>query len=215
MAASHSRSHDPGPQPLSGAALRLAAAFTKVPREAFEAAVSAARGPRAITSPPPTDVLRAMLSGLELNGTERVLCIGGAVGYPVALLSHLAREVHAVEIEAALLNPQHDVLAQLGRTNVSMARSDAVRGKHVAAPFQAIVVTCAAPELPPALIDELAVGGRIVIPLGDAQGQLLELLEKRTDTLVSRTLGGCVLPMFPSLERTPSTFPWSGHREPR
>jgi protein-L-isoaspartate(D-aspartate) O-methyltransferase len=154
-----------------------------------------------------------MLLGLELDGSERILCIGHAVGYPAALLSHLAREVHAIEIESALLEPERLLLAQLGRTNVTLVHADAVRGRHLAAPFQAILVTSAAPELPPALVEQLAIGGRIVIALGDAQGQLIEVLEKRVDTLVSRALGACCLPVFPSMLRTPSTFPWRAHHD--
>ena len=177
---------------------RLAAAITKVPRGAFAPS-------------PASSVIESMLSGLELQGTERVLCIGCAVGYPVALLSHLAHDVHAIEVGESLLEPQLLALAQLGRTNVNMVHADGVRGRHWADPFQAILVTAAAPELPPALIEQLAVGGRIVIPLGDEHGQLIELLEKRFDTLVSRTLGSCSLPQFPSLQRTPSTFPWTAH----
>lgn len=152
-----------------------------------------------------------MLLGLALEGRERVLCIGHAVGYPVALLSHLAKEVHAIEIAGPLLEPERLLLAQLGRTNVTLVHADAVRGKHLAAPFDAMLVCSAAPELPPALIEQLAIGGRIVIPLGDEQGQLIELLEKRVDTLISRTLGACSLPVFPSMQRTPSTFPWAAH----
>ncbi len=179
MTSSHSRTqaHEGPRDTHPKQASSVAAALTKVPRDAFA------------PSPLSTSVIETMLSGLELQGTERVLCIGCAVGYPVALLSHLAHEVHAIEIEGSLLEPQRLALAQIGRTNLDMVHADSVRGRHLAAPFQAILVTAAAPELPPALIEQLAVGGRIVIPLGDEHRQLIELLEKRVDTLVSRTLG--------------------------
>jgi len=154
------------------------------------------------------NVLETMLDGLELKGSESVLCIGRGIGYPVALLSHLAHEVHAVEVDASLVEPQLLALAKLGRTNVSMIHADGLCGWGAAAPFQAILVVAGAPELPHALIGELAVGGRIVIPLGDEGGQLIEVLEKRVDALASRTLGRCSLPLLPSLQRTPSTFPW-------
>jgi protein-L-isoaspartate(D-aspartate) O-methyltransferase len=190
----------------------LAAALTKVPRAAFETLASVAGASTLTTGPTPANVIETMLAGLELDGTERALCIGCKVGYTVALLSHLAREVHAIELDGSLAEPERFVLAQLGRTNVSMVHADGVRSRHSAAPFQAIVVTCAAPELPSALIEDLAVGGRIVIPLGGESGQLIERLEKRVDSLVSRTLCSCRLPLLPSLRRASSTFPWSTSR---
>lgn len=200
-------------RPQAGPRGRLTSALTQVAPEAFRE-LSPERGVTdARRRPAPTSVVETMLLGLALEGTERVLCVGHAVGYPVALLSHLAEEVHAIEIESALVEPERILLAQLGRTNVTLVHDDAVRGKHLAAPFDAILVTSAAPELPPALIEQLAIGGRIVIALGDEQGQLIELLEKRVDTLVSRTLGACALPVFPSMLRTPSTFPWGAHHD--
>lgn len=187
---------------------RLTAAATQVAHGPFEDLSREGGAAKAHCRPPPAAVVETMLLGLGLGGRERVLCVGHAVGYPVALLSHLAAEVHAIEIEGSLLEAERLLLAQLGRTNVTMVHAEAVRGKHLAAPFDAILVTSGAPELPPALIEQLAIGGRIVIALGDEQGQLIELLEKRVDTLVSRTLGACSLPVFPSMQRTRSTFPW-------
>lgn len=192
---------------------RLDAALIAVPRSAFDGMELAPGTPGGTERSTPAHVIETMLRGLGLVGTERALCIGCGVGYAVALLSHLASDVHAIELEALLLEPQLLTLAQLGRTNVNMVHADAVRGKHAPAPFDAILVTCAAPELPPALIEQLAVGGRIVIPLGDDRGQLIELLEKRFDTMVSRTLGVCTVPLLPSLRRTPSTFPWNVRRD--
>jgi protein-L-isoaspartate(D-aspartate) O-methyltransferase len=215
MTSHHSRPHGPATnQDSCGNSLgRVADAVTKVPRAAFEVVASGAPTPLASAAPASTNVIETMLSSLELGGTERVLCIGCAVGYPAALLSHLAQHVHAVEIDAALLAPQRLALAQLGRTNVTMVHADGVGDRDLPEAFQAIVVTAAASELPPALIAQLAMGGRIVIPLGDAHGQLIELLEKRVDTLVSRTLGACTLPLFPSLQRTSSSFPWTLRHE--
>jgi protein-L-isoaspartate(D-aspartate) O-methyltransferase len=216
MASSHSRPHPlPATSPDSGvnSRERVARAVAEVPRDGFEAFASGAGTSEASAGPASTDVIETMLSSLALAGTERVLCIGCAVGYPAALLSHLAQHVDAVEIDAGLLEPQRLALAQLGRTNVTMMHADGVGGRHFAEPFQAILVTAAASELPHALIAQLAVGGRLVIPLGDARGQLIELLEKRVDTLVSRTLGACALPLFPSLQGTPSSFPWTMHHE--
>lgn len=138
---------------------------------------------------PPVDVVRMMLRALDLEGTERVLEIGGGSGYQAALLGRLAREVVSLEVDGAYA------------------------GWPEAAPYQAIVVGAAAPELPTALIDQLDLGGRLVIPLGDADAQLVERFQKRPDSLDSQTIGACRLLLLPTLHEMPSSFPWTGHRQ--
>jgi protein-L-isoaspartate(D-aspartate) O-methyltransferase len=161
------------------------------------------------TTIPPVDVVKMMLSALELHGTERVLDIGCGSGYQTALLSRLAREVVSVEIDEARAKRAARVLNGLGCRNVRVVNGDGSGGWREGAPYQGIIVGAAATELPSALLEQLDLGGRLVVALGDMDSQLVECMRKRVDGLDSRTIGACHLDMLASAQRTRSFFPWT------
>jgi protein-L-isoaspartate(D-aspartate) O-methyltransferase len=158
---------------------------------------------------PPVHVIAMMLRALELDGSERVLDIPTGTGYRAAILSRLARDVVSVEEDEELASRAASTLVELGFHNVQVVRGAVLDGWPDRAPYQAIVVGAGATELPHALIDQLDVGGRLVIPLGDSEAQLIERLRKRLDGLDSETIGACRLDMLPSADRPPSSFPWA------
>ena len=122
-------------------------------------------------------MVAVMTEALELKGDERVLEVGTGSGYQAAVLSLLAAEVYTVESHASLALEAQRRLAQLGYTNVHVHAGDGTLGFPGAAPYGGILVTAAAPRIPPPLVEQLAEGGRLVIPVGQADQQ--ELLQVR------------------------------------
>jgi len=122
-------------------------------------------------------MVAAMTEALELTGIERVLEIGTGSGYQSAVLSLLAREVYTVESNATLALAARERLERLGYANVHVHTGDGTLGLPEAAPFDGIVMAAAAPVLSVALREQLAVGGRMVLPVG-AQEQWLYLVER-------------------------------------
>lgn len=120
-----------------------------------------------------------MSQELALTGTERVLEIGTGSGYQTAILSQLCQEVVTVERLSELSAPAQRILAELGHTNIEFYIGDGTLGCPERAPFDGIIVTAAAPEVPAPLFRQLALGGRMVIPVGDEQGQMLQVIVKR------------------------------------
>ncbi len=133
-----------------------------------------------------------MLETLRLQGTERVLEIGTGSGYQTALLALLALEVCSVERIPRLAQAALERLQALALRNAQVHIGDGALGWREQAPFDAIVVSAAAPAVPPALLEQLDRGGRLVIPLGPPQGQTLTLIEQRVGGWSSTTLCGCV-----------------------
>ncbi|MCD6290658.1 MAG: protein-L-isoaspartate(D-aspartate) O-methyltransferase [Anaerolineae bacterium] len=131
-------------------------------------------------------IVALMTQLLRLKPDDRVLEVGTGSGYQTAILAELAREVYSVEAIRSLAEAARRRLRRLGYTNVHIRHGDGALGWPEHAPYDAIIVTAAPEELPPALIDQLAEGGRMVIPLGPEYAeQMLYLVEKR---------GGRVLP---------------------
>lgn len=122
-------------------------------------------------------IVALMTELLHLQGPERVLEVGTGSGYQTAILAELAREVYTVELEADLLERARRVLTSMGYTNIYFRNDDGSGGWPEAAPFDAIIVTAAPPEVPPALIEQLRTGGRLVIPVG-TWDQDLQLIVK-------------------------------------
>lgn len=120
-----------------------------------------------------------MTQELGLTGTERVLEIGTGSGYQTAILSQLCQEVVTVERLSELSAPAQRILAELGYTNIEFYIGDGTLGCPDRAPFDGIIVTAAAPEVPAPLFRQLALGGRLVIPVGDEHGQMLQVIVKR------------------------------------
>lgn len=111
-------------------------------------------------------IVALMTQCLGLKGEEKVLEIGTGSGYQAAVLAHLCREVYTVEIREKLARKAADLLSRLAYKNVQVKWADGYFGWPEKAPFDAIIVTCAANHLPPPLLEQLKEGGRLVIPLG-------------------------------------------------
>lgn len=136
-------------------------------------------------------MVAAMAEALELTGCQRVLEIGAGSGYQAAVLSLLAREVITVENRTRLALAAQQRLAALGYANVHVHNGDGSAGFTDAAPYDAILVTAGAPEIPQVLADQLQEGGRLVIPVGDQEDQNLVQARKENRELKTRVLFGC------------------------
>jgi protein-L-isoaspartate(D-aspartate) O-methyltransferase len=126
-------------------------------------------------------IVALMTELLELNGDEKVLEVGTGSGYQAAILSALAREVHTIERHAGLARYAARLLDDLKIANVQVHVGDGTLGLAEFAPFAGIIVTAAAPDVPQALFDQLADGGRLVIPVGRHGDQYLERWQRHGD----------------------------------
>jgi protein-L-isoaspartate(D-aspartate) O-methyltransferase len=120
-----------------------------------------------------------MTQTLGLQGEETVLEIGTGSGYQAAVLAHLAREVHTIERHKELAENARNALIKLELTNSTVHLGDGTLGLPEFAPFDAILVTAAAPKIPQPLLAQLADGGRLVLPVGGRIGQYLECWQRR------------------------------------
>jgi protein-L-isoaspartate(D-aspartate) O-methyltransferase len=137
-------------------------------------------------------MVATMTQALQLAGGEKVLEIGTGSGYQTAVLAEIAERVFSVERIATLYRRARALLDQLGYHNVVLRHGDGTRGWRDHAPFDAIVVTAGAPHVPHELRDQLAPGGRLVIPVGERDRQELLRITRRPAGDVRETLGGCV-----------------------
>jgi protein-L-isoaspartate(D-aspartate) O-methyltransferase len=136
-------------------------------------------------------IVAAMTSALRLQPTDRALEIGTGCGYQAAVLSALAKEVFTIERRPELASAASEKLANLGYLNVHVHCGDGTLGLPEFAPFDAILVAAAAPAAPQPLLAQLAEGGRMIIPVGDAENQELHLIEKHAGAFSTRMLEGC------------------------
>lgn len=118
------------------------------------------------------------LEVLALTGREKVLEVGTGSGYQTALLSRLAETVFSVERLPQLAQQAREALQAAGCRNVTVLVGDGTLGWRAFAPYDAILVAAASPEVPAPLVDQLAIGGRLVIPLGDREAQVLTLVRR-------------------------------------
>lgn len=136
-------------------------------------------------------IVAAMTAVLHLQPDDRVLEIGTGCGYQAAVLSRLAKEVFTIERRPELASAASEKLSRLGYSNVHVHCGDGTLGLPDFAPFDAILVAAAAPAAPNPLLAQLAEGGRMIIPVGDAENQELQLIEKRAEAFPIRMLEGC------------------------
>jgi len=132
-------------------------------------------------------IVALMSDLLDVKPGDKVLEIGTGSGYQAAVLAEMGANVYTIEIIEALGKDAARKLARLGYGNVNTRIGDGYRGWPEAAPFDSIIVTAAPKDVPPALIEQLKIGGRLVIPLGSTLGaQTLYLMEKQPDSRMTR-----------------------------
>ena len=136
-------------------------------------------------------IVALMTEALELTGSEKVLEVGTGSGYQTAILAELARLVITVERLPALTEGAKRVLDSLGYTNVVVHLAEKTLGWQAEAPYDAIMVTAGAPRVPVDLLAQLAIGGRLVIPIGSRYVQELYKVTKRRKKNIVQNLGGC------------------------
>ena len=178
---------------------RVLGAFRKVPRHAFV--------PKAYQRDAYTDhpipigggqtisqpyMVALMTQLLRLQGHERVLEVGTGSGYQLAILAELALDVYSVERFPELADQAAERFEQLGYLNVHVVSGDGTLGWREQAPYEGIVVTAGAPSIPMPLVQQLAEGGRLVIPIGRKEAQTLTLIERRVDRLDIQEIAACV-----------------------
>ncbi|GAI65820.1 unnamed protein product, partial [marine sediment metagenome] len=136
-------------------------------------------------------IIALMTEALELTGSEKVLEVGTGSGYQAAILAELARLVITVERLPTLTERAKRVLDSLGYTNVVVYLAEKTLGWQAEAPYDAIMVTAGAPRVPVDLLTQLAIGGRLVIPIGSRYVQELYKVTKRRKKNIVQNLGGC------------------------
>ena len=136
-------------------------------------------------------IVAMMTEAMGLTDMDKVLEVGTGSGYQTAILCELANRVVTVERHQRLLDRAKDVLTMLGYTNVEFHPTEKTLGWPQGAPYDAIIVTAGAPKVPQALLDQLAVDGRLVIPVGSRFEQDLMQVIKRKEGVMSTNLGAC------------------------
>jgi protein-L-isoaspartate(D-aspartate) O-methyltransferase len=152
-------------------------------------------------------IVALMAEALELDGGERVLEVGTGSGYEAAVLSQVCGELYSVERIPALAQRAVELLATLGYHNVHVRVGDGSLGWPQAAPFLGIVVSAAAPRIPRPLVEQLAVGGRLVLPLGEEESQTLVRLQRTGEGLREECMGEC------RFVKLIGTYGWMGREE--
>jgi len=177
---------------------RVLTAMSRLPRELFVAPENRPQayedrplpisGEQTISQP---YIIALMTQALELTGNEKVLEIGTGSGYQTAILAELTRRVISIERLPALADSARKILDSLGYTNIEIHIAGETLGWKQGAPYNAIMVTAGAPELPDELLSQLAYGGHMVIPVGPRYIQELYKVTKRKDKNILEKLGGC------------------------
>jgi protein-L-isoaspartate(D-aspartate) O-methyltransferase len=137
-------------------------------------------------------IVAIMTQALELSGHERVLEIGTGSGYQAAILAKLSSYVYSIERYSELAYQAAFCLAQIGVQNVSIYIGDGSRGWPEQAPYDRIIVTAAAPDVPPQFLEQLVSGGLLVIPVGGYDRQDLQVIQRLEEGVQVHSLGSCV-----------------------
>ncbi len=136
-------------------------------------------------------IVAAMTAAARITAGDKVLEIGTGAGYQAAILAYLGAHVVSIERNASLAESARERLERLGYASVEIIQGDGSEGHSLGAPYQAILVTAAAPRLPEPLVEQLADGGRLVIPVGDLSRQDLKLVLKHGHETSTRFLDPC------------------------
>ncbi len=190
---------------------RVLEAFLEVPRHRF---VPASMAPYAYEDHPLSIgqgqtisqpyIVALMTRELQVRGGEKVLEVGTGSGYQAAILAHMGAEVFGVERLPALAERARTLLRELGYDGVRLDVGDGTLGLPREAPFDRIIVTAAAPEIPPSLKDQLADGGLLVIPVGESFSQVLLVIRREGDRFHTRNAGGVVFVKLKGKEGWPA-----------
>jgi protein-L-isoaspartate(D-aspartate) O-methyltransferase len=136
-------------------------------------------------------IVAAICQALELEGTELVLEVGTGSGYSAAVLARLAAHVVSIERHQSLARAAAEVIESSGVRNVELVVGDGSLGVPGRAPFDAIAVHATAPVAPPALLDQLSDGGRLVVPISGRDADVLTVLRRQGERIEARVLGPC------------------------
>lgn len=178
---------------------RILNSFRKVPRHAFVPGKSMENaygdfplpvGEGQTISQP--YMVALMTQYLDIKADDKVLEIGTGSGYQTSILAELAKEVYSVERLAVLAENARAVLNGLGYINIKINVGDGTQGWEKQAPYDAIIVTAGAPSVPEPLVEQLAEGGRLVIPVGGGFSQILTLIKKQEGKITQEEICGCV-----------------------
>jgi len=177
---------------------RVLAAMARVPRERFVPPESQHLAYEDMPLPIGLEqtisqpfIVALMTEALELTGKEKVLEVGTGSGYQAAILAELARLVITTERLPALAEAARNVISNLGYTNIEVYVAEGTLGWQSEAPYDAIIVTAGAPRVPVDLLTQLAIGGRLVIPVGSRYVQELYKVTKHRKKNTVQNLGGC------------------------
>ena len=136
-------------------------------------------------------IVALMTEALELTGKEKTLEIGTGSGYQTTILAELSEKVFTIERIRPLMEKARNLLYELGYTNILFKAFDGTFGWKEHEPYDTIMVTAGAPKIPKPLLDQLADGGRMVIPIGDKVSQKLIKIIKKENSYKEENLGGC------------------------
>lgn len=177
---------------------RVLDAMAKVPREEFvdpelrEQAYEdrpLAIGCRQTVSQP--FIVASMLQSVAPQASDRVLEVGTGSGYQTALLAELAGTIVSIERYPELAETARERLQRMGYANVQVVVGDGTLGYPAAAPYDVILVSAAAPQVPPSLVDQLAMNGRMIVPVGNLEAQQLVLVRRSEAGMQASRLDGC------------------------
>lgn len=136
-------------------------------------------------------IVAYMLEALQLKPQERVLEIGTGSGYQTAVLAELVHHVYSVERLSELLFKARHILKKMCYKNITLKLGDGTKGWPQQAPFDAMIVSAGSPQIPKPYFDQLKEGGRMILPVGDAEAQELILVTKQAGQKTLKTLSGC------------------------